>query len=123
MVARFIVLLSLAFFLVDAARAHPAKSIEVGVDGDEISVSVTHQVKDPAKHYIGEIKVMLNGKEIVSQKYGLQGSAGKQEALYVVPGLKDGDKIKIWTNCIKFGTTEKEIIFQTEEETEKEAEE
>ena len=83
--------------------AHPAKSIELTITGTRVDINVVHQVKDPAKHYIDQIEVLVDGKKLVTQAFTLQKDMNGQAATYIIPEIKPGSKVKVITNCNKGG--------------------
>jgi ClpP class serine protease len=54
-------------------------------------------------HYIQEIKIKLNGKDMVLQYFLTQSSSGVQEAQYLFIDAKSGDTIEVYALCNKFG--------------------
>ncbi len=91
--------------------AHPAKSVDVTVKGEQLTIVADHPVNDTKAHFITYFKVFLNGKEIIRQDYGFQ-KGSTQTATYLLPLLKKGDVIKAEAECNKFGETVKEIIVK-----------
>jgi len=94
-------------------NAHPASDmlIDYDLEKSEIYVVILHKVKDPNDHYISKVEVSLNGKKIITQHIQKQIDAEKQRVVYLIPGLKEGDKILVWVECNKFGTYRKEITI------------
>jgi len=82
--------------------SHPASKVTLSLDGIVLNVSVSHSVGNPEDHYINEILVFLNDKEIIKQIFFIQ-TDNLQKVSYTIPSLKTGDKIIVKTNCSKGG--------------------
>jgi len=91
---------------------HPPSDIIITFDLQKsmVMVDIMHDTRDMAKHYIKQIEVLLNGKSIIKQQASTQTSAGKQSVVYVIPGLKIGDKVAIDADCSIFGDLTKEAV-------------
>lgn len=82
--------------------SHPASKVVLSVDGKVLNISVSHSVGNPENHYINEVLVLLNDKEIIKQIFFLQ-TDNLQKVSYTIPSLKTGDKITVKTNCSRGG--------------------
>lgn len=88
------------------AFAHPPSTINATFDQDTkiLTVQVLHNVPNPTgDHYIQEIKVKLNGKDMILQYFLTQASSGVQNAQYLLIDAKSGDTIEVYALCNKFG--------------------
>jgi len=88
------------------AFAHPPSTINAAFDQDTkiLTVQALHNVPNPTgDHYIQEIKIKLNGKDMVLQYFLTQTSSGVQEAQYLFIDAKSGDTIEVYALCNKFG--------------------
>jgi hypothetical protein len=94
--------------------AHSASDVKADFnEGTKIlNVKYDHSVKDPASHYIEEVTVDLNGKEIISQKLIMQDDNKNGSVLYKIPEAKAGDKIVVKTKCNKFGKKKFELTVE-----------
>ncbi|HRU39015.1 MAG TPA: hypothetical protein P5511_03990 [Candidatus Goldiibacteriota bacterium] len=113
---RTIIFLAVSLAFAGFAAAHPPSDIAVSSDvkSGEVKLSVAHKVKDAAQHYIYEIVVKVNGKQAVRQDAVTQTSADSQEVVYVIPGLKEGDKIEVYAECNKMGDMKKTFAAGSE---------
>ncbi|MFQ3549080.1 MAG: hypothetical protein SNJ70_04965 [Armatimonadota bacterium] len=95
-------------FLLTSAIAHAPDKITIGFDEKSkiITVNISHQVKSPNEHYIKEVEIYRNGKEIISQKFTSQPTASGLKVQYSLPDHKKGDKYKIEAYCNKTGELE-----------------
>lgn len=86
--------------------AHPPSAVTVKYDAaaSTVSVNVSHQVRDEKEHFVYEIKLLKNGKQIVLQDFSIQTDKLKQTAVYTVPGLIKGDEITAVAYCNHVGT-------------------
>jgi hypothetical protein len=101
-----------------AAAAHPPSDIIITFDlaKSAVMANIAHDTKDTGKHYIGQIIVMVNGKEMIKQKAETQTNNDGQNVMYVIPGLKTGDKVAIAADCSVFGGLTKETVIKTKEQ-------
>jgi hypothetical protein len=109
---RIAVLLALVLGFSLAVFAHPPTDIIITFDLEKslVKVDVMHASKDIVKHFIKQIEVLLNGKSILKQQFTTQTSNEKQSVVYVIPGLKPGDKVAIDADCSIFGDLTKEAL-------------
>jgi hypothetical protein len=68
-----------------------------------LSVSYLHSVKNNSKHFITEIAIELNGKEIITQQLNFQDDKKQGDLSYKIIDAKENDKIKVTTRCNKGG--------------------
>jgi len=105
--AVFLVTFIISFLLINGIPfAHPPSVLNVAYDTDTklLTIKVLHNVSDPnGDHFINEIKVKLNGKDMVLQNFNSQSSSGEQDAQYIFIDAKPGDVIEILAVCNKFG--------------------
>ncbi|MFN3550651.1 MAG: hypothetical protein ACK4WJ_02425, partial [Endomicrobiia bacterium] len=59
--------------------------------------------------------VSLNGKKIIKQEAKTQFDNEKQKFVYLIPELKENDKISVFAECNKGGSKKKEIIIKKAE--------
>jgi desulfoferrodoxin (superoxide reductase-like protein) len=102
----------LCLFCAAGSFAHPPSRITVHFDPATYILKVTmhHEVKDTVKHFINRIEIVWNEQEAVRQDFIVQLDSGKQEALYIMPGAKPGDKITVTSHCNVYG--KKKEAFQ-----------
>ena len=84
-----------------SAYAHAPAKVDLEFDLDEqlLKVSVQHQVKDAAKHYVSQVIVELNGKKIIEQTPKSQESLVDQKLIYRITDAGDGDTIAVTAGC------------------------
>lgn len=105
---------ALALLLMSAYQsplyAHPADSLSLAYDAkaQSLSVAITHSTSFPSKHYIKNVSIMNNGRNVGSEQYTSQPSKDSFTYTYSVPA-KPGDKISIKTTCSIFGSKEAEL--------------
>ena len=99
-----IVLLLIVFLLMLSmlVHSHPAAKVTLSVEGKVLNVTINHNVGNSENHYINEIIVLLNDKEIIKQIFSTQ-IDNVQKVSYTIPSLKIGDKITVKTNCSRGG--------------------
>jgi hypothetical protein len=103
--------------------SHPPSGVTARFDTDEhlLTVTVMHSVKDAAKHYVDEIEVDLNGKQMIKQQFNRQTDMKVQEVVYTVIDARVGDKIKVTADCNISGKKSVEITVEKKVEEEGEA--
>jgi hypothetical protein len=111
---RIAALLVLVFGFSFTVLAHPPTDIIITYDLQKsaVFVDIMHGSKDILKHFIVQITVLLNDKEMIKQKAITQTSNEKQTVMYVIPGLKPGDKISVNADCSIFGDLTKEVVVK-----------
>ncbi|MFA7574620.1 MAG: hypothetical protein WCY14_03900 [Arcobacteraceae bacterium] len=105
----------LLFFLTGAiAMAHPPSEIvaEFNLESNILSVEVTHIVGGDPVHFIENITVHHEGKEIIVQKISKQ-LEDSRTFLYFIPEAAEGDELEILAVCNIFG--EKSYKFTIKE--------
>jgi len=108
---KIILVLVVLAFLTGRGFCHPPTDIVITVSGIAVDVIVMHAVSAPKTHYIDDIAVSVNGKEMITQKFIMQTEAALQRAVYVIPSLKKGDKIEVEADCNKSGKLKKSITI------------
>ena len=106
-----------------AALGHAPKEVNAKFDDENkvLSVTVVHEVKDAAKHFVNSVSIELNGKEIIRQDFLAQENLEQQEALYRITDAGVGDEIEVSAECNISG--KKKATVKIEKKAEKEAEE
>ena len=92
------------------AWANPPSDIKLTVQGTTVNISIMHPTKDVLKHYIVEVRVTLNGKEVIRQTYVQQAAPDSQSAVYVIPSLKAGDSLTVYARCNIYGDRTKKFM-------------
>jgi|UniRef100_A0A7C6A7S8 hypothetical protein len=115
---------SIIFLLLSLSQtlAHPADSIEISFDSSStLTIKIHHPVKKfPSDHYINQVTVKLNDKEIIKQIFKTQTNREWQNVIYTVIDAKPGDKIIVTALCSLFGKmTETLVLSKPKVESEK----
>ncbi len=105
----------LAIFLLvsSISFAHPPSKIQVSFSLEEktVTIDVEHTVKGKG-HYINFVEVFLNGKSIIKQNCAAQLNENGQKVIYLIPELKEDDKITILARCNIFGDMRREFVVK-----------
>ena len=96
----FFTILFLVFSV--SVLSHPAGKVILSVEGKVVHVTVNHNVGNSKNHFIDEILVFLNDKEIIKQIFFIQ-IDNIQDVSYVIPSVKPGDRVTVKTNCSRGG--------------------
>lgn len=104
LVAVFVTICSVAY-------AHPPSDITISYDpaAKILKAVITHQVSNPANHYIKKVDVGLNGKEIIEHVISKQDNNTAQTVMYLIPDAKAGDVLSVEAYCSISGKLLKEI--------------
>lgn len=107
---------ALALAMAGGVLAHAPKNVEAEFDTDKqiLTVTVFHDVKDAAKHFIDEISVELNGKDIIEQKLLAQESLEKIAVVYRITDAGVGDEIEVSAACNISGKKKTTVKIETE---------
>jgi len=100
-----IVFITLLLSLSIGLFAHPASNVTLNYDATTLLLTVNfeHSVKNPADHYISEMIIKIDGKQIISQNLPLQENPTGGSLVYKLPGLKTGNLIEAVAVCNKIG--------------------
>ena len=98
-------LIVLFLAVIVALPAHPAASVTASFDKEKslLSVNFRHQVKDNKDHFITDIVIERNKKEVLWQKLSYQDTLEGGTLVYKINDLKPKDKLNITTTCNKIG--------------------
>jgi len=105
-----VILCALLFLFSTTASAHRPKRVDLQYESatQTLSVTITHSVKNPAKHYIEDISISVNGEKVSEHEYKSQSDKDTFTVEYTVPA-KDGDTIKVKAGCNYFGSKSTEL--------------
>ena len=83
------------------AFAHGPSAIEASYDLDThiLRILALHSVRNADEHYVNKIKVELNGKKIVEQRFQSQTDREHQETLFMIRDAEVGDEVEITATC------------------------
>jgi hypothetical protein len=100
------------------AFSHPPSDIIITFDlaKSAVMADIVHDSKNIEKHFINRIIVLVNGSEAITQKTITQTGADGQNVMFVIPGLKTGDKVSINADCSIFGDLTKEAEVKIQEQ-------
>lgn len=113
----FLSIFFLVFLFTITSMAHPPGEVTARFDLDSniLSVVVAHNVGGgSSSHYIDEVIISLNGKEVIVQKTTRQIS-DTQTFLYFMPAVETGDEIGIVAICNVGGQRNIRIIVEEED--------
>ncbi|HHS13514.1 MAG TPA: hypothetical protein ENN03_07060 [bacterium] len=100
--------------VVCAASAHAPSELKGSFNAETrvLNVTFSHAVSDANSHYITEIKIFLNGKQIIEQKLLSQENGEGGELVYRIPDAEPGDKLRINARCNKIGAKTLNITIE-----------
>ena len=95
-----------------ATYAHGPGDVTLNYDSESqiLSVTISHSVSNPQKHYIKKITITKNGKPLETYEYKSQPDPSSFTYTYNVEA-KEGDKLKVKAKCNYFGSKTKELVI------------
>lgn len=98
------------FFLM----AHPPKKVDLtfNKENNKLKIVVTHNVSDVNTHYIKEIKISVDGKEVKTINPTKQLTPDNEIDEVSIPEIKQGSKVEVKATCNRFGSKKANIIIQ-----------
>ena len=103
----------LAIFLCPVATyAHGPGDVTLNYDSESqiLSVTTSHSVSNPQKHYIKKITITKNGKPLEAYEYKSQPAPSPFTYTYNVEA-KEGDTLKVKAKCNYFGSRTRELVI------------
>ena len=96
------------------AYAHPPSDIKIDFDPKTkmLHAVIVHNTSNPLNHYIKEVDVGLNGKEIIKHIISREDNNEEQTVSYLIPDVKDGDVLSVEGHCSISGKLKKEITVK-----------
>jgi len=90
----------LVFATTGIAAAHPPARIQLvySEQTGELVMTVTHDVADPATHFVRQAEIRKNGETVISERYSSQPSTDTFTYRYMVP-LSPGDEVVATAEC------------------------
>lgn len=98
-----------------SALAHPPSQILAQFTPETriLEIRIPHGVADArGDHYISEVRVFRNGKEIITQYIASQFSPQEQRVQYLVIDAQKGDTLTIYARCNKFGEKQVDLVVE-----------
>ncbi|MBP9016326.1 MAG: hypothetical protein KBG17_01100 [Paludibacteraceae bacterium] len=107
-----IVLFLVAIFVsCSLLKADPAKKVNLTYQDGKLKVEVLHKVRNTNNHFIDQVVVKVNGKELKTIRLDKQTSTASQLLEIELPDLKKGDKIEVVTRCNEFGKKSAKLVL------------
>lgn len=92
----------------------PAKKVELAYNKDTktLSIVIDHPVTSTKGHYIDDIKILVNGKEIKTIKPTKQFSLTTDKHEVEIGDLEVGAKVEVKTHCNQSGNKSGKLIVK-----------
>lgn len=105
-------LVSLLVF--STAYAHPPSDIKITFDPKTkiLQAVIIHNTSNPINHYIKEVDVGLNGREIIKHLISREDNNESQTVKYLIPDAREADMISVEGYCSISGKLKKEIMVK-----------
>jgi desulfoferrodoxin (superoxide reductase-like protein) len=109
-----LIFFAVLFLGTTAAFAHPPKSVTVTYDKDTkmLLVSFVHNVDNPMNHYIKQIVVTINKKNVITQNNFHQESKDGGSFSYKIIDAKAGDTITASAQCSVYGKKATDFVVK-----------
>jgi len=108
----FIGTFAAAFFCaILSASANPPNAIDgfYDVGRGELNITVQHMVNDPKTHFIKEVIVSKDGKEVAKKEFAFQTSHRNQTMPPFKLAAQPGESFKVKAECNIYGSREVSI--------------
>ncbi|MBP1645818.1 MAG: hypothetical protein H6Q16_1393 [Bacteroidetes bacterium] len=89
--------------------ADPPKKVNLAYNNNVLSIEAIHPVKDVKTHYIDQITISVDGKDVKTIKVKQQSSTSSQVEQVSLPNITKGVKIKVSCRCNEFGNKSNSI--------------
>jgi len=108
------VILAAVLLMSGAAYAHPPSNMQVSYDkySKTLRVKIDHPVTDTRSHFISEVKMSLNGAEVLDHKFKMQENEASHFLQYAIPDAENGDTVRVEAFCNSFGKRFGEIKIE-----------
>jgi hypothetical protein len=80
-------------------------------ENNKLKIVAEHPVKDVADHYIDQITISVDGKEVKVIKPKKQSSLQSETDEVNIPEIKQGSKVEVKARCNEFGSKKTEITI------------
>ncbi len=109
-----IILTAFSLFLFASVFAHAPSSVKISYNkaNKNLTIEITHKVKNVESHYIDAITIWVNDVEKETINPQKQTSKEKHTFQYSVGVLKSGDVVKVMANCNKMGKRSASITIK-----------
>lgn len=109
-----VLVISLFAFLPALLFADAAKKVVVTYDkaSSKVKMVALHKVKDVTTHYIDQIIIEVDGKEVKVISPKKQSSKENETLEVVIPNVKAGSEINIKTRCNEFGKKSGSVVVK-----------
>lgn len=100
---RVVLLAAVIVLAVFTAKADPAKKVNLSYQNGKLKIEAIHKVKDVKTHFIDQIVINVDGKDVKTLSPRAQSSPEAEVLEVVVPEIKKGSKVEVTTRCNQFG--------------------
>lgn len=98
------------FISCSLTKADPPKKVNLTYQDGKLKVEALHKVRNSNNHFIDQVTVKVNGKELKTIRLDKQTSTASQLLEIDLPDLKKGDKIEVVTRCNEFGKKSAKLV-------------
>ena len=85
-------------------KADPPKKVTLTYTEGKLKIVAEHPTRDSTSHYVNQMDITVDGKEVKVLKMTFQSSAKEQVQVVEVPEIKAGSEVEVKAHCNKFGS-------------------
>jgi len=98
--------------LVSGVSANPPSDLNLTYNqtSGNLSATFTHQVADPATHYLKNVRIWVDGNETINEDYTSQPTSDVFSYVYPL-NVNEGTMIEVSGECNIFGSIKESLII------------
>lgn len=108
----FTVLALMAISLTVLANAPKKIILNYNKETKMLSADIIHKVKEVSSHYISDVIIYVNDKEVQTVSFEQQTETKSEVIKYQLKDIKVGDEIMLVAKCNKFGKKSAKIVVE-----------
>jgi len=95
-----------------SAKADPAKKVNLSFRDQKLKVEILHHVKDVKTHYIDQVIINVDGKDVKIISLKSQSSQDSENLELQIPEISAGSKVVVKTRCNEFGLKSGKLMVE-----------
>ncbi len=100
---KLLIALMVLFLVPFIVKADPPKKVTLSYSEGKLKIEALHPTKDSTSHYINQLDIKVDGKEVKVVKIDFQSSAKEEVYEIEIPEIKPGCEVEVKAHCNKFG--------------------
>jgi desulfoferrodoxin (superoxide reductase-like protein) len=107
-----VIVLSVMALSTLVVKADPARKVVLSYANGKLKIVAEHPVSNVKTHYIDQINIEVDGKEVKVIKLKSQSSPEAAVEELALPEIKSGSTVKVKTRCNEFGTKSGKLVIK-----------